>query len=162
MKLRDAAVLLSGIFLAFTFLIPTAHANDADQATRFTFDQPVRVPGRILSPGTYWFVLIDHGENAKLVQIYNSDRTQLLENILTEDASRVTPSGKTILTFAEPNHPTDRRPVTLMAWFYPGFTEGHRFIYSSRREEVLDHENQVTMKFDSNGDVNQVQTVAGD
>ena len=49
-------------------------ASVRDQATRISFNQPVRVPGKILPAGTYWFVLSNVGAaDRDTVSIYSSD-----------------------------------------------------------------------------------------
>ena len=53
MKVRNTLSIL-GLMLTFTFMLPVVHADDWNQATRFTFNQPVQVPGHILPAGTYF------------------------------------------------------------------------------------------------------------
>ncbi len=77
-----------GLLLAFAIILPVARADEFDQASKLTFNQSVQVPGRVLPAGTYWFVLIDHGFDLNVVQIYNSDRSQGACISQTPDCSR--------------------------------------------------------------------------
>jgi hypothetical protein len=149
-----------GLLSAFTVALPLAHADEADQATRFTFSQPIRIPGDALPAGTYWFVLMDHGSDLKEVQVFDSDRSRLIATLYTEDAERLNASDQTILTLAEPEQPAESssEPAALMSWFYPGSLEGHQFIYSSPLEKTLEHEHQVTITADSAGSIANADT----
>ncbi len=73
MKLQKALSIL-GLMLALTIKLPVVHADDWNQTTRFTFSQPVQIPGRVLPPGTYRFQLADN-DDRHLVQIFREDRT---------------------------------------------------------------------------------------
>jgi hypothetical protein len=146
MNKRKAFVLASGLLMALTVVHPVAHADEFDQATGLTFSQPIRIPGQILPAGTYWFVLIDHGLIPNAVQVFNSDRSRVLATLLTANAERLTPSDETTVTLAEPESAeTSGEPASLMTWFYPGFTYGHQFIYSSHLEKTLEREHDVTV-----------------
>ena len=47
--------------LAFLIVLPAVHADEWNQATLFTFSQPVQIPGRVLPAGTYLFELVKIG-----------------------------------------------------------------------------------------------------
>jgi hypothetical protein len=160
MNTRKAFGLTLGLLLAFTVALPLAHADEADQATRFTFSQPIRIPGNVLAAGTYWFVLIDHGSDLKVVQVFDSHRSSLIATLQTEDAERLNASDQTILTLAEPEQPakSSSEPAALMSWFYPGFLEGHEFIYPSQLEKTLEYEHQVTITAGSSGSMASTET----
>ncbi len=51
-------LLVFGLILVFALLlVPVARADEWDQATRLTFNQPMEIPGhKILAAGSYWFV----------------------------------------------------------------------------------------------------------
>ena len=123
-----------GLLLAFVIILPTARADENDQATKLTFDQPVQIPGRVLSTGTYWFMLTNTQFSRKIVRIYNSDRSTLIATVLTIDTQSSTIPGQTTVTFAERE---PMQPQTLVSWFYPGESTGHQFIYSNKEEQEL-------------------------
>ena len=62
--------------LAFAVTPSLLHADAFDQATKFTFSQPVQIPGRILPAGTYWFKLLD-SSNRQVVEVLAEDRTPI-------------------------------------------------------------------------------------
>jgi len=142
--------ILAGIALASLLALsaaPAMHADSFDRATEVQFGVAVRVPGRVLPAGTYWFEIADHGLNPIVIQIFNADRTHLITTLETAAAERMEPTGKTVLTFAEPD--TDANPngqvPALMRWFYPGNDIGTQFIYSNRRERQFRHEARLTV-----------------
>jgi hypothetical protein len=150
--------ILAGVALASLLVlsaVPAVHADDFNQATKIDFSAPVRVPGQVLPAGTYWFVLLNHGARPAVVQIFNADRSALVQTIQTAYAERFEPTGKTVLAFAEPD--TEANPdadiPALTQWFYPGCEIGHEFIYSNRRERQFEHERQVVVAATRNGAV---------
>jgi hypothetical protein len=123
-----------GLLLAFGVTLPSARADENDQATKLTFNQPVQIPGRVLSAGTYWFMLANTQLSRNIVRIYNSDRSTLIATVLTIDTKSSTIPNQTAVTFAEPE---PMQPQTLVSWFYPGESTGHEFIYSNKEEQEL-------------------------
>jgi hypothetical protein len=87
MKILNSVIALA-VMLAFASLVPLARADEWDQATKLTFSQSVQIPGRVLPAGTYWFVLLDHGVDPNVVQIFNSDRSKLVAILLTDVSER--------------------------------------------------------------------------
>ena len=123
-----------GLLLAFAIMLPSARANENDQATKLTFNQPVQIPGRVLSTGTYWFMLTNTQFSRKIVRIYNSDRSMSYATIFTINTQSLTIPDHTAITFAvgEP-----MQPQSVVSWFYPGESTGHQFIYSNQEEQEL-------------------------
>ena len=130
MKILNSVVAFI-VMLAFVSLVPLARADEGDQATKLTFSQPVQIPGRVLPAGTYWFVLIDHGSDLNVVQIFNSDRSKLVTTLLTNVSERSKPTDNTTITLAERG---SRQPEAIVDWFYPGRFNGHEFVYPTRHE----------------------------
>jgi hypothetical protein len=126
MKQLTTILTLFGLtFLGLTFT-PSAKADEWDQRTVVTFNQPVEIPGRVLAPGTYVFKLLDSQSDRNIVQIFNKEENHLYATILAIPDYRMEPSGKTIITFEE------RRagaPEAIRAWFYPGNNYGSEFVY---------------------------------
>lgn len=123
-----------GLLLAFGVTRPSARADENDQATKLTFNQPVQIPGHVLPTGTYWFMLTNTQFSRNIVEIYNSDRSTLIATVLTIDTHSATIPDQTAITFAarEP-----MQPQTVVSWFYPGEVTGHQFIYSNKEEQEL-------------------------
>ena len=133
MNTRKAFVTM-GLLLAFVIMLPSAQADEHDQASELTFNQSFQIPGRVLPAGTYWFVLAENPFNRNIVQIFSSDRKTLYATTLTVETELPTPTDDTALTFAvrEP-----MQPETLLSWSYHGRASGHRFVYSRREEQEL-------------------------
>jgi Protein of unknown function (DUF2911) len=150
MKTRNASILVA-LLLAVGLAVTVAHASEADQATQFTFDQDVRIPGVVLPAGTYWFVLLDTPSTKNIVRVYNFDRSELITTVMTNSAERLKMPDNTRLTFTQPAD--DAEPATLLTWYYPGRTIGHQFTYSYALQSELDQEDRVTMQVNENGPV---------
>ena len=123
-----------GFAMFWALLMPMALADEWNQATKMTFNESVEVPGKVLPAGTYWFKLLNDDTDRNIVQVWNSDRAQLLTTILTVPDHRLKATGKTVVKFEE-------RPITqpeaLEAWFYPGDNYGHEFVYPEARAKEL-------------------------
>jgi hypothetical protein len=136
---------ICGLGLLFTLVVfaPAARASDWDQATQLTFNRPVDIPGHVaLGAGTYWFT-VPQGINApNVVHIFNADRTKLIATVETIPTIAPKDTDDTELTFAEQSQ---RQPMALISWFYPGRAAGHEFLYSPREEARLSENEQITV-----------------
>lgn len=131
-----------GLVLAFSlFFELAAHADEMNQETIFTFNEPVQVPGAVLPAGTYRFELLNPESQQGVVQIFNADRTHLLATVQTISAERMEPTGDTAITLAEPEA---GRPDALVKWFYPGNDIGHEFVYPKSEEQKIAQASQET------------------
>jgi hypothetical protein len=139
MKIHKSYIAV-GMIIAFAlFFELAAHADEQDQTTVITFNQPIQVPGQILPAGTYLFKLTDTDVDLNIVQIFNAERTHLyatLETVPTE--SRQVPDN-TAVTLAQQGA---GKPDVLLKWFYPGEETGHEFVYSNQVEKELAQEKQ--------------------
>jgi len=150
MKLRMFAAAIAGLLLAASAIVPVARADEADQETIFTFQQPVRIPGHVLHPGKYIFVRIDGGNTSdlNLIQIFDANRTKLIATIQTASTERMDAYDKTVLTF---DFRKNGRPPLLVAWYYPGDLIGHEFIYSKKVERQVARADEVTFAVGRSG-----------
>jgi hypothetical protein len=109
-------------------------ADEWDRATKLTFNEPVEVPGQVLSAGTYWFKVGDDDSDRNIVQIWNADRTHLVTTILAiPDYGQNTPE-QTVINFEE--RPPGQ-PEAIRSWFYPGNNVGEEFVYPKTRAKQL-------------------------
>jgi hypothetical protein len=132
--MKTQKILFSLAFvLASLIMLPAARADEYDQASKLTFNQPVQIPGHVLPAGTYWFVLANVGTR-EVVQVFNSDKSTLYATILTIDAERQKITDKTAMTFAERGA---MQPQTIVTWFYAGRNLGHQFLYSEPVQQEL-------------------------
>src|SRR6266849_5639513 len=143
MNTRKAITFMIAFVVAFVlFFEVSAHADMTDQATRITFSQPVQIPGQVLPAGTYWFLLANTSEQQDMVQIYNSDRSKLYATLETVPVETHEQSGHTVVKLAQQE---SSKPDALVAWFYPGETTGHEFLYSKGQEKQLSQDSQQTV-----------------
>jgi LPXTG-motif cell wall-anchored protein len=133
-------VLFAFLSLMLAVGVQTLRADDWNKATKITFNEPVQVPGKVLSPGTYVFKLLDSPAERHVVQIFNEDRTKLITTVLAIPNQRLEPAGKTILTYQE--RPSDQ-PMALNAWFYPGDNFGQQFVYPKSEAQELSRLNKM-------------------
>jgi hypothetical protein len=138
MNLRKTLSILS-FTLALSIMLPVVRADEWNQTTRFTFSQPVQIPGRILPAGTYVFQLVD--DNHHLVQIFAEDRT-ILATIYSVRRQRNGRDAKVAITLANRG---GAQPEAIVAWFFVGETEGHEFLYPKQLEQELVHAVQTTV-----------------
>jgi hypothetical protein len=120
--------------LAVVIVLPVAHADQGDQATRVTFSQPVQIPGRVLPAGTYVFVLPDEANDHFQVRIFNADRSMLVATLFTISTERSKPTDNTVFGFAGRG---SAQPEAIVTWFYPGETTGHEFVYPKQMQQEL-------------------------
>ena len=143
MNTRKAITFMIAFVVAFVlFFEVSAHADMSDQATQITFSKQVQIPGQVLPAGTYWFLLANISEQQDVVQIYNSDRSKLYATLETASIERQQATGDTVVKLAQQE---SSKPEALVAWFYPGETTGHEFLYPKDQEKQLSQDNQQTV-----------------
>jgi ribosomal protein L18 len=134
-----AALVLSGLMAG------TARASEEDQAIKVNFSQTVEIPNHVLPAGTYWFVIVDTNDR-QTVRILNEDRSKtiaIIQTVNRERSESLSVNGGTSFTIAE----RAGEPAAVVAWFYPGRTTGHEFIYPKQVEKELamaKHDTQVS------------------
>ena len=126
-------VAIAALVLAAGVTAGTVRADEADQAIRVTFSGPVQIPGQVLPAGTYWFVVIDD-RNPNVVQILSADRSKSYGILNTISRERSVEVSNTTFTLAKRR---GTEPEALVAWFYPGHTIGHEFVYPKPVEQEL-------------------------
>jgi hypothetical protein len=146
MMTRKAVSLIGGMVVALALMIVPAQAGEQYQGTWMTFDQPVEVPGMTLSPGTYWFRILDNKNDGvrNVVQVYDSDKEHIANitaiPLKSEDAiDGVVEHYYTKLEFVQ----RDDRAV-LLSWTYPNSFFGHEFVYQGQERRMLDEEPVIT------------------
>ncbi len=119
---------------------PSVKADDWNQKTVITFNQPVETPGvhmkgwAVLPAGTYVFKLLGSPSDRHIVQIFNQDETVVYATVLAVPNYRLKATSKTVLTFRET---PPGEPDVLRAWFYPGKNFGEEFVYPKQRALAL-------------------------
>jgi len=126
--------MLSILCLAFAtaILVPVLHADQANQATKVTFNQPVQIPGKILPAGSYWIQMARNGD-PDIVQIF-TEQHELIASLFTITRERPETTAPAAVVVANPG---DRKTQVIVAWFYPNRTEGHEFLYPKVERQKL-------------------------
>jgi hypothetical protein len=129
MKLKWDAVLVTAGMMAFGYLATPALAGQSDKQITFRFSQPVEVPGRVLSPGTYVFKPADLAADRNVIQISSEDEhgiDHLVATIMAIPAYRLDIPEKPIMTFEERQ---SGAAEAVHSWFLPGDNDGWEFVY---------------------------------
>ena len=134
MSVRQLCTIGFCLVLLCVLSVPSAVADEWNQATKLTFSEPIEIPGSVLPAGTYWFTLMNDDSDRNVVQIWGADRMHLLATVLAIPDYRLQPTGKTVIKFAERPHD---QPEALRAWFYPGDNYGHEFVYPKAKAVQL-------------------------
>ena len=138
MNLRKTLSVL-GLMLTITIMLPVLRADNWNQATRFTFSQPVQIPGQVLPAGTYCFRLAATNDR-HLVQIFREDRT-VVATLNTVPRERYGNDVEAAITLANRGA---TQPQAIVAWYFVGESEGHEFLYSKQEERELARATQKT------------------
>jgi hypothetical protein len=133
-KMKKLATFVFALALAGVLVAPRAKASEWNKKTLVTFNEPVEIPGRVLTPGTYVFKLLGSPADRDIVQIFNKNESQLYATILAIPDYRLFPTGKTVIKFEERKSDT---PEAIRAWFYPGNQYGFEFVYPHTRAMQL-------------------------
>lgn len=129
--------------LAFLIVLPVVRADEGNQATLFTFSQPVQIPGQVLPAGTYLFEIVNNF-NHEIVRISNADRTNVIALIQARPTQQKGLSGKAAIVLAERGM---SQPEAIVAWSYPGRVEGHQLVYPKQVQEEVAKDKQDTIVF---------------
>jgi hypothetical protein len=138
MKLQKMLSIIA-LMLLIAIMLPVVHADDWNQATQFTFSQPVRSPGRVLPAGTYRFQLADN-DSRHLVQIFREDRT-LVATLYSIPQLRDGRSADASITLANRGA---TEPQAIVSWFFAGELRGHELLYSRQENQELARASQTT------------------
>ena len=131
-KLQTKMMLFVG--LGALALLPGVRADEWNQKTIFTFSGPVEIPGQILPGGTYVFKLANSHGNRHIVQVFDQDENHVFGTFLAIPDYHLRPSSKPIIKFHER---AAGSPDAIRAWFYPGRTYGHEFVYPKTKAVAL-------------------------
>ncbi len=131
---KVVALILSISFFVAMFAAGAGADTKFSKRTVVTFNQPVEIPGQVLSSGTYTIELFESFGARHIVRIYNQDRSKLIATVLAIPNQRIKPTAENVMKFAER---PGNSPDALKAWFYPGENFGHEFVYPKTRAVEL-------------------------
>jgi hypothetical protein len=126
---RSLQLLIGGVIFGLA-LVPRVRADVSNQKVILSFDQPVEIPGKVIGPGTYVFRVLDTPGSRNIVQVLDKDETHVIATYITVGEEASQPFDKPYIFFEETR---EGSPIAIRAWFYPGDTLGHEFVYSRPR-----------------------------
>ena len=109
-------------------------ADTWNDKTTLRFPAPVLIPGATLPAGEYVFRLMDLKSNRHVVQILTADESRVVATTHAVPVKRKNSQDTTTLTF---NPTAEGSPPALKAWYYPGSTYGHEFIYPEAQAKQI-------------------------
>jgi hypothetical protein len=135
--------------MAFSLSVPLVRADMSNQQIKITVTEAVAIPGHILAPGTYWFALVGDGADLNTVQVFNADRSALLATLFTAPRDRQQAGNGPAFTLAERPY---SQPEAILAWFYPGRTTGHEFLYPKSEAKELARDAHRTLPLEASAE----------
>lgn len=129
MKALTGATAVLSAALLFGICVPAAHADQWNKKTVVTVNDPIQVPGHVLTPGTYVFTLANLQNNRQVVHIWTKGQQKLVDTVTTVPVKRDRAASHTIFRFSERPSGT---PEALAEWFYPGDIYGQGFAYNGQ------------------------------
>jgi hypothetical protein len=130
-KLALGGAVVGGIVLTASIVTFRAQADTWDKMTLLTVDQPTQVSDTYLEPGTYMFKLANSDRH--IVQIFDKDRSHLINTIIAIPSYRVFPTGDTKISYWETPPGTAK---AVRTWFYPGDVDGQEFRYPKNLRQI--------------------------
>jgi hypothetical protein len=127
MKRLSSLSIAAPIALLLMAAAPKVFSDDHDQKTIVTIDQAIQVPGAVLQPGTYMFILLNSTSNRNIIEVKSTDGKQLYSMSFATRAMRVFPTDNVTLTFYEMPQGS---PPAVRQWYVPGAQQGQEFLYS--------------------------------
>jgi hypothetical protein len=120
---------LSGIFAT------SAKADDYNKKTVVTFREAVQIPGQVLPPGTYTFMLLDSPANRNVVEVWNADQNHLFASLETNSELQWRPPDRPMYYANQPSFQLEEQgpdqPMLLRSFYFPSYQERQDFIYRS-------------------------------
>ena len=130
---------LASAALAFVGSITPAMADEWNKETRLEINEPLEIPGMVLTPGTYIFRLADSASDRTIVQVFSEDtdgKQKLVTTVFAVSAYLLNTPEKPMINLEE--RPAGN-PQAIHTWFYPGDNYGWEFVYRrSNRVEVAE------------------------
>ena len=117
--------------------ITPAMADEWNKETRLEINEPLEIPGKVLTPGKYVFKLADSPSNRNIVEVFSEDangKQTLVATILAASAYSMNTPDKTIIRLEE--RPSGSPPA-IHEWFYPGDNFGWEFVYRKSEPEQV-------------------------
>ncbi|MGE3277929.1 MAG: hypothetical protein AB7O67_22670 [Vicinamibacterales bacterium] len=131
--IRHTTALTAALLLGLGAAAQAGQIQWAD-AVILHFDEPVKVPGKTLQPGTYRFELVRDMGSRHTVRITTDDNQDLVATTQAIPTKRLDANGEIVMRFS----PTDRStPPAIKAYYYPGSVYGHEFLYNDKEAKEI-------------------------
>jgi hypothetical protein len=154
------------IAAAVLVCLATVQIVDAQSGkrTKVRFNAPVEIPNpsmktgvMTLPPGEYVFAMADTGSSHHVVRVTDVTGRTVHSMVLTMPDYRLNATSKTVMYLGE--RPAGS-PAAIKSWFYPGDTNGERFIYPKARAQALAAEvNQPVPSRVAEGPIRPTETI---
>lgn len=131
MRIISAVVVSVCMAMVLGMVVPKAKASEWNKKTVVTFNEPVEIPGKVLTPGTYIFSLSQTLSDRHIVQIWSGNGEHLIAAVITDPIERRHPAPDVIVQLEKRGAYT---PEAIKDWFYPGDFEGEQFVYPAPSE----------------------------
>jgi hypothetical protein len=115
---------------ACLIFVSGATGGPSTRRSKITFSGSVRVPGAILSAGTYYFST-PNPHTRIFVRVDDENHKFLTQFMGLSDYNRR--SEHTVIIFGD----HECGPKAIKSWFYPGSTLGIRFVYSEHEAALI-------------------------
>src|SRR3981081_2654953 len=90
------------VITALSFVsVPRVRASERDQKTIVIFNEPVEIPGKVLTPGTYVFKVLDLAGTRDVIQVLNRDEMHVIATFIGLPATISKISDKPFIRSAE-------------------------------------------------------------
>ena len=129
MKIKISRWWLGAALGLMTAAMQPAIADEWNKETRISINLPLEIPGKVLTPGTYVFKLLDSPSSRNVVEIYSEDANgnqTLITTTFVVPAYRLDAPDKPVINLEERHAGT---PEAIRTWFYPGDNSGWEFVY---------------------------------
>jgi hypothetical protein len=129
MKINLRAWCLGAALALMGSTVIPARADQWNKETRLEINEPLEIPGKVLTPGTYIFELADSQSDRNIVQVWSVDadgRRKFVTTVFTISDYDLKTPDKTIIRLEE--RPSGS-PQAVHSWFYPGENTGWQFVY---------------------------------
>ena len=123
------SLMFTGLLLAV--FVPRAKADVGTREVKFSINEPVEMPGRVLNPGHYQIRLLKDGSS--VAGIWNASGTRLYGFFQTDHVDRMQPANRAKVKLAEAN---SQSPERIASWFFPGDMQGNALLYPAPKPAV--------------------------
>jgi hypothetical protein len=121
---RTVVLIALLVTVAGLFMASSTQASSMSRVNHLTFSAAVRLPGTLLTPGTYTFEAGPQGHNLDIVRVTTRDGSRVLYTGFTTLVTR--PARGPMVSFGEA---PAGAPPPIDVWYEDGAKTGHRFRY---------------------------------